>query len=79
MALSSNSVYEVERFFISEFSQHSIAYTGRNQHGADEVYINGVTSLQTRDIEKIVACSKKIGNTVSIIPQTKECFMICFW
>lgn len=79
MALSKDSVYEVVSFFATNFPFSSIGYTGRNKYGADEVYICTDKILQTNELDKIVKCSKKIGNTVSIIPQTKEVIMICFW
>jgi hypothetical protein len=79
MALNPRSVNEVEILFGKLFPDHSIGYTGRNQHGADEVYIYKEGSIQTPEIQEIVLCSKKIGNTVSLIPHQKESLLICFW
>lgn len=79
MALSKESVYEVEKFFGSSYRDHGIAYTGRNDHGADEVYICTSKSLSTRDLNDILAVSKNIGNTVSLVAITKGVIQICFW
>jgi hypothetical protein len=78
MALSKESVFEVEKLFAKRFPECGVAYEGRNKYGADAVYIFTGT-VMTNDIADIVACSKRIGNTVSIRPKSSDLVQICFW